>query len=75
MMNFEQIQSDIQNRNYKPVYFLMGEEPYFIDKITDLLTSTVLEESQKPFNLSISLNHSQNNQTGDLVLKLPQFNF
>lgn len=29
----------------------------------------------KPFNLSISLNHSQNNQTGDLVLKLPQFNF
>ena len=29
----------------------------------------------KPFNLSISLNHSQNNQTGDLILKLPQFNF
>ena len=29
----------------------------------------------KPFNLSISLNHSQNNQTGDLTLKLPQFNF
>lgn len=29
----------------------------------------------KPFNLSVSLNHSQNNQTGDLILKLPQFNF
>ena len=29
----------------------------------------------KPFNLNLSLNHSQNNQTGDLTLKLPQFNF
>ena len=53
MMKFDQIMSDIQNRKYNPVYFLMGEEPYFIDQITDLLASTVLEESQKPFNLNI----------------------
>jgi len=53
MMNFDQILSDIKSRNYKPVYFLMGEEPYFIDKITDLIASSVLEESQKPFNLNI----------------------
>ena len=53
MMNLDQILSDIKNRNYKPVYFLMGEEPYFIDKITDLIASSVLEESQKPFNLNI----------------------
>ncbi len=52
-MNFDQILSDIKNRVYKPVYFLMGEEPYFIDKITDLIASSVLEESQKPFNLNI----------------------
>ena len=52
-MNFDQILSDIKNRVYKPVYFLMGEEPYFIDKITDLIVSSVLEESQKPFNLNI----------------------
>lgn len=53
MMNFDQILSDIKNRIYKPVYFLMGEEPYFIDKITDLIAASVLEESQKPFNLNI----------------------
>ncbi len=53
MMNFDQIISDIKNRVYKPLYFLMGEEPYFIDQITDLIASSVLEESQKPFNLNI----------------------
>ncbi len=53
MMKYDQILSEIKNKIYKPVYFLMGEEPYFIDKITDLLVSSVLEESEKPFNLNI----------------------
>ena len=35
MQTFEQIMGDIKNRKFKPVYFLMGEEPYFIDAITD----------------------------------------
>ena len=52
-MKFEQIISDIKSRNYKPIYFLYGEEPYFIDKITDMLVDEVLEEAQKPFNLNI----------------------
>ena len=31
-----QIISDIRKKNFKPVYFLMGDEPYYIDLITDL---------------------------------------
>ena len=53
MMNFDQIVTDIKSKNYKPIYFLFGEEPYFIDKITDLLVDEVLEEAQKAFNLNI----------------------
>ena len=30
-----QIISDIKKKNFKPVYFLMGDEPYYIDIITD----------------------------------------
>jgi len=52
-MTFEQIISDIQNRKFYPIYLLMGEEPYFIDQVSDLLQNTVLDESQKAFNLSI----------------------
>jgi DNA polymerase-3 subunit delta len=52
-MTFEQIISDIRNRKFYPIYLLMGEEPYFIDQISDLLQNTVLDEGQKAFNLSI----------------------
>jgi DNA polymerase III subunit delta len=52
-MTFEQIISDIQNRKFYPIYLLMGEEPYFIDQVSDLIQSSVLDEGQKAFNLSI----------------------
>ena len=49
-MNFESIISDLRNKKYAPVYFLMGDEPYYIDKITDFIADNVLSESEKPFN-------------------------
>jgi len=47
------IVSNIKNKNLKPIYFLMGEEPYYIDKIEELITSSVLSESEKGFNQMI----------------------
>lgn len=52
-MTYEQIISDIRDRKFSPIYLLMGEEPYFIDQISDLIQNTVLDEGQKAFNLSI----------------------
>ncbi len=52
-VTFEQINTDIRNKVYAPFYFLMGEEPYFIDSISDLLEDTVLEPSDKDFNLIV----------------------
>ena len=50
MMTYEEICAEIHRKEFRPVYALMGEEPYFIDKITDLLIGTVLEESERDFN-------------------------
>jgi len=47
---FEGIMSDLKNRIYKPVYFLAGEEPYYIDLITDYIEEKVLPEDEKAFN-------------------------
>lgn len=44
---------DIEMKNYKPVYFLMGEEPYFIDQITDYIEDRVLDEASKAFGQTI----------------------
>lgn len=49
-MEFDQILSDLKNKVYKPVYFLMGEEPYFIDEISDFITKEVLTDDEKVFN-------------------------
>ena len=47
---YEEICGEIKARNFYPVYFLMGEEPYFIDRITDLLLKNVLQEDEIDFN-------------------------
>jgi DNA polymerase-3 subunit delta len=47
---FEEIMSDLKNRIYKPVYFLAGEEPYYIDLITSYIEDNILPEAEKAFN-------------------------
>lgn len=50
MDEITKIATDIKNGNVNPVYFLMGEEPYYIDKLSDYIESTVLAEEEKGFN-------------------------
>ena len=52
-MEYKQILEDLKNKKYKPVYFLQGEEGYFIDKITEYIEDNVLDESEKDFNQSV----------------------
>lgn len=52
-MKYEQIIADLRNKIYKPIYFLFGDEPYFIDLITKYIQNNVLSESEKAFNLTI----------------------
>jgi|SRR5664279_2446180 len=49
-VTYEEIISDLKNRIFKPVYFLAGEEPYYIDLISDYIQEKVLPESEKAFN-------------------------
>lgn len=42
--------ADIKNGIIKPIYFLMGDEPYYIDKISDFIQNNVLSEEEKGFN-------------------------
>ena len=53
MNSFDQIIKDLKNKVYSPVYFLQGEESYYIDKISDYIESHVLSESEKEFNQTI----------------------
>lgn len=52
-MTFEEILSNLQKKIYHPIYFLMGEETYFIDKISDYISDNVLTDAEKGFNQTI----------------------
>jgi DNA polymerase-3 subunit delta len=52
-MDIEKILENIKNKIYHPVYFLSGEEPYFIDKISKTIEKTVLSDAEKEFNQAI----------------------
>lgn len=45
-----QIVKAIQKGEIKPIYFLMGEEPYYIDKIAGYIEDNLLTEEEKGFN-------------------------
>lgn len=50
-ISFDSIKNDIINRRFKPIYLFMGDESYFIDELTELLSENVLSESEKDFNM------------------------
>jgi DNA polymerase-3 subunit delta len=52
-MTFEEIVSQLKQRNFAQVYFLMGEEPWFADYITDYIAKHALKEEEKAFNQTI----------------------
>jgi len=52
-ISFNNILLDLKNKIYYPVYFLFGEEPYFIDNISDFIERNVLNDQEKEFNQSI----------------------
>lgn len=53
MPTYEQIIADLKKKQYHPVYFLTGDEPWFIDRITDYIAANVLTEEEKSFNQTI----------------------
>ena len=50
MDEVKQIIGALQKGDIKPIYFLMGEEPYYVDKISDYIETNLLQEEEKGFN-------------------------
>ena len=53
-MSFDQILRDLKNKVYYPIYLLMGEEPFFIDQISNYIEHNVLDEGEKEFNQHVT---------------------
>ena len=50
---FDSVMADLKAGNYQPVYLLMGEEPYYIDLVTDYIMEHALEPDERDFNQNV----------------------
>ena len=50
---FDSIMRDLKAKKYAPVYVLMGDESYYIDKISDYIAENVLDSDDRDFNQTI----------------------
>ena len=72
-MNYKEIISSISNKDFHPIYFLMGEEPFYIDKISDYISDNVLESQEKEFNQSVL--YGKEVDVAQIIAEAKQFPF
>jgi len=53
VVKFDEIIRDAKNKVFYPIYFLFGEEAFFIDEITNYLEQNILDEASKGFNQTV----------------------
>ena len=72
-MNYKEIISSISNKDFHPIYFLMGEEPFYIDKISDYIAEKVLKAEEKEFNQSVL--YGKDVEVAQIISEAKQFPF
>jgi DNA polymerase-3 subunit delta len=71
-MTYDQLISDLKNRLYKPVYFLWGDEPYYLDLVTSYIADNVLTEAEQSFNQTVLYGKdSEAPHVSDLARRFP----
>ena len=67
-LTYVSILKQIELRQFAPIYVLMGEEPYYINKIVEALENGILSEEEKTMNLSVRYgNDIKTNKNGDII--------
>ncbi|MFT5512726.1 MAG: DNA polymerase-3 subunit delta [Bacteroidia bacterium] len=69
--DFQKLISEIESRTFRPIYFLEGEEPYFIDKVAKKLEDTVLTDAEKSFNYQVM--YGKDSDANDIVIAAKRF--
>ena len=71
-VSFDSIMGDLKARKFVPVYYLMGEESYYIDKIADYIAENVLQPEERDFNQTILFGSDVNaSQIADTARRYP----
>lgn len=50
---YDEVMSDLRKKVYSPIYLLMGDEAFYIDRIIDFMQANILDESQREFDMTV----------------------
>jgi len=71
-VTYSSIMKELQSGQFRPVYYLMGEESYYIDKICDYIAEHALQPEERDFNLTIMFGSDVNaSQIADAARRYP----
>ena len=71
-VTYSSIMKELQSGQYRPVYYLMGEESYYIDKICDYIAEHAIQPEERDFNLTIMFGSDVNaSQIADAARRYP----
>ena len=72
-MKYTEIIASIAEKSLQPVYFLMGDEPYYIDKLADAFSKNVLSDEEQEFNQVVL--YGKDIETAQIIAEAKQFPF
>ncbi len=73
-LTFEELLSQLKQKDYQPIYFFQGEEHYFIDELVSEIESNALSEAEQSFNQTILYGKDIGSEVGkiiDIAMRLP----
>ena len=71
-VTYSSIMKELQSGQFRPVYYLMGEESYYIDKICDYIAEHALQPEERDFNQTIMFGSDVNaSQIADAARRYP----
>jgi DNA polymerase-3 subunit delta len=73
MVKYEDLVKKLNKREFSPIYLLMGEEPFYIDRITELIENHVLDETERDLNQEVL--YGRDTTAGEVIGSARQFPF
>ncbi|MFO7863004.1 MAG: DNA polymerase III subunit delta [Salinivirgaceae bacterium] len=70
-LDYEKILTSLEKKEYQPVYYLFGEEGFFIDQITNKIATEALPEEERSFNQTIM--YGSDVEVADIVMAARRF--
>ena len=72
-LSFDKIMADLKAGRYAPIYFLMGDEPYFIDKISDYIEQNAVAEDERDMNQTVM--YGKDVKIEDVIIEARRYPF